>query len=377
MRVGLDLTALMEQATGVDRYLLALLEGLAAVDRENRYLVFINREDRERLPPLPRNFEVARASTRQRPVRLGWQQVGLPVVGAARRLDVVHSPSFILPVADRRTRHLLSVHDLTSFSHPRLHEPLRRSWPYKAAVRASVRLAQCISVPTEAVRHELLRRFARLDPARVRVIPYGVSGRFRPEAVERAPAIRRRLGLGSPYLLFVGTIQPRKNLELLLEAYRRLVVGQAIAEDLVIAGKPGWDYERVMTLARTPPLAERVHLLGYVDDRLLPGLYAGARAVVYPSLEEGFGFPPLEAMACGVPVVSTSTPALAENLAGAAELAPADRPEAVASAIARVVGDERLRERLRRDGLALSDRFRWEDVARQTIGCYRELARAG
>jgi glycosyltransferase involved in cell wall biosynthesis len=374
VKIGIDLTALMREATGVDTYLLQLVAALGAYDRRNRYVIFVNREDRDRLPALPESFTVVRASTRNRLARLGWQQVALPIVGAARHLDVVHSPSFILPLADRRARHVLTIHDLTSFSHPWLHEPLRRSTLYRAAVIASIRLAQRICVPSYAVRNELLRLVFGVHAYRIRVIQHGVSAGFRPEAAAEAPIVRRRLGLSSPYVLFVGTIQPRKNLELLLETYRRLVVAEAIEEDLVLAGQPGWDCERVVALARTPELRNRVHLLGYVDQSALAALYAGARAFVYPSLEEGFGLPPLEAMACGVPVVASSTPALAENLAGAAELVPANRPEALAEALVRLLRDDRLRERRRREGLDRVKRFRWEQAARAAVGCYEELA---
>ncbi|MDQ6751712.1 MAG: glycosyltransferase family 4 protein [Actinomycetota bacterium] len=377
MKIGVDLTALMRQGTGVDTYLLQLVQGLGVVDRRNRYVIFVNREDRDRLPALPASFTVVRACTRNRLVRLAWQQVALPLVAAARRLDVVHSPSFILPVVDRRARQVLTIHDLTSFSRPGLHDRLRRSWPYRAAVRVSIRLAACICVPSNAVRDDVLRLVSGVQPDRIRVIRHGISSEFRPEAVGEAQGVRTRLGLASPYLLFVGTIQPRKNLELLLEAYRRLVLTTAIEEDLVLAGQTGWDCEQVIALARTPELRRRVHLLGYVDQRALPGLYAGARAFVYPSLEEGFGLPPLEAMACGVPVVASTSPALAENLAGAAELIPADSAEALAEALVRLLGDDRLHARRRREGLDRVKHFSWEHAARATIGCYEELAGAG
>jgi len=367
----------MRQATGVDTYLLRLVEALGIVDPQNRYVIFINREDRDRLPALPENFRVVRACTRNRLVRLGWQQVALPIVRVARQLDVVHSPSFILPLADRRAMHVLTIHDLTSFSHPWLHERLRRSRPYQAAVIASIRLAELICVPSHAVRDELLRLVSGVRADRIRVIKHGVSDEFRPQPEEQARTVRDRLGLSSPYVLFVGTIQPRKNLELLLESYRRLVAGDAITEDLVLAGQLGWDSERVISLARTPELRNRVHLLGYVDQGALAALYAGARAFVYPSIEEGFGLPPLEAMACGVPVVASSTPALAENLEGAAELVKPDRPEALADALIRVLCDDPLRERRRREGLDRVKRFRWEQAARATVGCYEELAGAG
>lgn len=207
VKIGIDLTALMREATGVDTYLLQLVQALGVVDRRNRYVIFVNREDRHRLPALPVSFTVVRASTRGRLVRLGWQQVALPLVAAARRLDVIHSPSFILPVADRRVGQVLTIHDLTSFSQPALHDRLRRSWAYRAAVMASIRLAARVCVPSDAVRGEVLRLVSGLQAGRIRVIRHGISSEFRAEAIGDAPGVRTRLGLSAPYLLFVGTIQ--------------------------------------------------------------------------------------------------------------------------------------------------------------------------
>lgn len=376
MRIGIDATALLPEATGVDTYILELVEGLAAVDRCNHYSILVNREDRERFSRLPRNFEVVPAASRNRFVRLGWQQAALPLVRAGSRLDLVHSPSFILPVADRHAKHVLTIHDMTSFTHPLLHERLRRSRLYRAAIVASIRLAGRVCVPTEAVRESVLDLVDGVDPRRVRVVRHGVSERFCPEALGQAPLARRLLGLPSSYVLFVGTIQPRKNLGLLLEAYRRLAVAGAIEEHLVLAGRLGWGFEPVLEFARCRELRERVHLLGYVDGSMLPALYAGARALVYPSLDEGFGLPPLEAMACGVPVLASSAPALAENLAGASELVPAGRSEALADGLIRVLQDDELRERRRREGFARARCFSWKQSARETLACYQELAGA-
>jgi alpha-1,3-rhamnosyl/mannosyltransferase len=209
------------------------------------------------------------------------------------------------------------------------------------------------------------------------VIPHGVSDEFRPDACQHVVSNGSRLRVPAGYVLYVGTIEPRKNLELLLECYGRLVVAGAVDEDLVLAGRLGWDYERVVALASAPSLRDRVHLLGYVDQGALAGLYAGARVFVYPSLEEGFGLPPLEAMACGVPVVASTAPALVENLDGAAELVHVDSPDALGDALLRMLRDKQLWETRRREGLARAERFRWEESARATLACYEELGGTG
>ena len=373
MRVGLDLTALLPEATGVDTYMLELVRHLAQADQANSYSVFVNREDRDRLPQLPERSKLYTTSTRNRGARLAWQQAGLPVLAAARRLQVVHSPAFILPLAARHVGHVLTVHDLTSFSRPETHLPLRRSRMYLAAVRASIRRADRICVPSHAVAAELRRLEPTLSPGRVRMIPHGVSSRFGPAGAQQAERVRQQLELRRPYVLYVGTIQPRKNLEMLLEAYRRLICSSEADVDLVLAGMLGWDYHGVLARAASPELRGRVRLLGYVDEELLPGLYAGARLLAYPSLEEGFGLPPLEAMACGTPVVASQSGALMENLRGAAELVPVDTPVVLMEAMHRLLTDARLHEARRRAGFDRAQRYSWQHAARATVACYREL----
>jgi glycosyltransferase involved in cell wall biosynthesis len=206
------------------------------------------------------------------------------------------------------------------------------------------------------------------------VIPHGIGERFRPPSAERVEAVRARLGLPRRYVLYVGTLEPRKNLTVLLEAYARLVTGGRVDEDLVLVGRLGWERSELMRAAAHDAIRGRVHVTGWVEDDVLPVLYAGARAFVYPSIEEGFGFPPLEAMAAGVPTVSSDTSSLRENLAGAAELVAPTDVVALTAALGRVLADERLRAKLVRAGLERAGSFRWDESARSTLRCYAELA---
>lgn len=371
MRIGLDLTALLPQPTGVDRYLVGLLSALAEIDRDNRYTIFVNRGDRRsaRLPP---NFALRTLSLRSRGARFAFQQVALPVAAAMCRLDVLHSPSFFLPIVRGRGRHLLTVHDMTSFSHPDLHVRLRRHPVYRAGIAASIRRADLVSVPSAFVASELRRTVPGLSANRVRIIPYGVGREFYARAATDVERVRERLRLPTRYVLFVGTIEPRKNLETLVAAYR-LLVSEGYDEELVLAGRLGWGYSDLIAQLEAPALRGRVHLPGYVDAVDLPALYAGASAFVYASRAEGFGFPPLEAMATGVPVIASNTSSLAENLAGAAELVPVGRADILAAALRRVLRDTDVRDRLRASGHRRAADFSWERTARATLDCYREL----
>lgn len=206
----------------------------------------------------------------------------------------------------------------------------------------------------------------------------GIGEEFRlcdPVSVREVVA---RLKLPQPYILYVGTLEPRKNLPALVESYRRLVEAGAIKERLVLAGKLGWGYEALLEQIRVPALRGRVHLAGYVDQKDLPAVYAGARLFVYPSLHEGFGFPPLEAMACGVPVISTRSSSLAENLEGAAELVAPGDISGLADAMQRLLADHTLRAKRQGQGLEQARQYRWEQTARETVKSYQaamEMAR--
>jgi glycosyltransferase involved in cell wall biosynthesis len=371
VHVALDLTALLPTPTGVDVYLRRLLEHLGRLDRASRYTVFVNREDRGTFAGvLPANFTIAALALRPRPVRFAFQHLVLPAAVRARGIDVVHSPAFLMPFARAGARHVVTVHDMTFFSHRAQHSRLHRSAPFLRLVAASLRRADLVVVPSGAVRADVLRLAPTVAPTRIRVVANGVGAAFRPQAPAAVAAAVARLGIREPYVLYVGTLEPRKNLVRLLDAYERL----APREQLVLAGRLGWDAAPLRARLTAPALRGRVHLTGYVPEDDLPALYAGARAFVYPSLAEGFGLPPLEALACGVPVVASTDPALAENLADAALLVDATDTGALADAMRRVLADDALRATLRERGRARAATFGWERTAAGTLACYRELA---
>ena len=375
MKVAIDLTALLPVATGVDTYLKQLVLHLGRVDRHNAYIVFVNFADRRLFDGfLPLNFSVRPFCLRPRPARLLFQQAGLPVAAKALGVDVVHSPSFVMPFYRGTQRHLLNVYDMTFFSLPDCHTALHRSAMFQRIVSSSICRADMVSVPSRATQNEILRLMPEVSPDRIRVVAAGVNDEFTPATTDKVLTETKRLGVPWPYILFVGTIEPRKNVRRLLESYRKLIAGGAHGEHLVLAGRLGWDYDDVLAQLDAPDLRGRVHLLGYVPQRDLPWLYRGARLFVFPSLQEGFGFPPLEAMACGVPTIASRSTSLTENLEGAAELVPPENVNALATAMRRLLSDESLRAQCTRDGLMRAATFRWEETARQTLRCYQDLA---
>ncbi len=380
LHIAIDLTALLPETTGVDVWLLRLVLHLPNVDSENHYTIFVNREDRGRLSGrLPANLALRSCCVRSRLVRAAVQQVWLPWELASGAYDVLHSPSFLMPLwpghgKRGRPKHLLTVHDMTFFSMPQVHNRLRGSAAFRNAVAASIRRADLVNVPSDAVRQDLPRWVPEIPLERIRVIPYGIDGRFCPAPAGEVAEHINRMCMPQPYLLFVGTIEPRKNLPMLLEGFRRFLQFGRRTYHLVLAGRKGWDSETVYRLAASSELAGSVHFLGYVADEDLPWVYRGASVFVYPSLYEGFGFPPLEAIACGVPVITSQGSSLEENLRGAATMVSPSDPEALAHALNRLLTNESPRREQIRMGLDRAREFHWNRTAQLVVNCYRELA---
>jgi glycosyltransferase involved in cell wall biosynthesis len=372
-RVAIDLTALLPVRTGVDRYLTELVTHLGRIDSTTQYSLYLNLADRSEFDRLPRNFVIHGWCARPRAVRFAFQQFVLPVACAASSTDVLHSPAFLMPICRGRVRHLVTVHDMTFFTMPEVHGRLHRSAAFRRLVRDSIRRADLINVPSAATREALLTQVAGLQADRIRITPLGVSTDYAPGAADDVARATRRLGLPDHYMLYVGTITPRKHLDLLVRSYRELLRSGNWPEHLVLAGAPGEAMPALDSLLRDPALQGRVHLTGFVPETDLPWVYRGARLFVYPSFGEGFGLPPLEAMACGVPVISMAHTSLRENLEGAADLVAPDDIDALTSALRRLLTDETWRARRRADGLDRAQRFRWDMTARKVLACYEEL----
>jgi glycosyltransferase involved in cell wall biosynthesis len=377
MRVAIDLTALNARASGIDRYLLGLVRSLAFLDRGAVFFIFINAEDRARfagLHRLPAHCHIRPCCFRPRVFRLFFQQVLQPLLLYALRIDVLHSPTFIMPAWRGKARHVLTIHDMSSFVLPHCHPPFRRGPLYERFVSESIRRTDLVTVPSSSVKADILRFVGDVSEARIRVIACGIDEAFHPRAAAEVTPVLRHLGLPAPYVLYLGTLDPRKNLATLIDAFAELVAGGR-SEHLVLAGDVGWSPNELLSHVARNGLEHRIHLPGYIAEADLPFVYAGAALFVYPSLLEGFGFPPLEAMAMGVPVVASETSSLRENLAGAATLVPSGDVRQLANAMRILLTDEAERASAVEAGLKRSQSYRWDRFAGKTFACYEELCR--
>jgi glycosyltransferase involved in cell wall biosynthesis len=361
MRIGIDARLWGEPRSGIGRYTRSLVEALVKLAPEERWVLYLDRPARD----LPADVE---ARCLPWPQRLLWTLWAAPRDLARQPVDLFHGVTgFELPGA-RGAPLVTTVHDLVPFRFPRL-VPWRHRWAVRALLGSALRRARRVITVSSATRDEVLARY-RLAPERVHVVPEAAAPHFAPPPDAEVRRVGERYGLGAPYVLFVGLLEPKKNVPALLGAVARLRArGGWGPATLVLVGAPGWGSEVAAEVARLD-LEGVVKRLGAVPDADLPALYAGAHAFAFPSLWEGFGLPVLEAMASGAPVVASRRGALPEVTGGAALLVePA--PEPLAEALGQLLADAALRARLREAGLARARGFSWERTAAETLAVYR------
>lgn len=377
MRVLLDVSAVPTEPVGAGVYTLELARGLSR-SAEVALVLLTRRGDEGRWAAIAPGSTLVAAVPPSRPARLAWEQVLAP--GLARRLavDLWHGPHYTMPIR-LTVPAVITVHDLTFFDHPEWHERSKVEY-FRRMIRASTARANgivCVSEFTEARLH------AHTDPVgTVTVIPHGVDhARFAPKLAERSAeagddkdevAALARLGIRAPYIGFLSTIEPRKNVAGLVRAFARIAPSHPDLQ-LVLGGGRGWGVDIVQRAIEHSGVATRIARPGRLDDALVPAFYRHAAAIAYPSFEEGFGLPALEAMACGAPLVTSRGSALEEVVADAALTVTPDDDTAIASALERAL-EPACAAQLRTRGPERARRFRWDDSVDAHIALYQKLA---
>ncbi len=368
MRIGIDARLTHYRQAGISTYTVSLLRALAEVDADDEFTVLQSRKSREHIVTAPN----VRRKSLWTPAHHRWEQVALPLELAPLGLDLLHSPDFIPPF-HRRCRAVVTIHDLAFLRYPEtLTDESRR---YYRQVKRAVESADAVIAVSESTKDDIVELLG--EPERkIAVVYEAAANRFRPvPPADYVEALRARFDVQPGYFLFVSTIEPRKNLLTLLRAYALLHSGRrASLPPLVVAGAKGWLKEPA--LDEMVPLPHgSVRFVGAVTDEELLWLYNGALALTYPSLYEGFGLPPLEAMACGTPVICSNTSSLPEVVGEAGLLvAPLDE-DGWARAMGQVLEDETLRQGISAKGLERVKEFSWEKAARETLAVYRKAVR--
>lgn len=384
MKIGIDYTVGVYQGSGVGRYTRTLVHALAALDHENDYTLLWARargEDGAELPRLdsaqhfPANFRARRLPLNARLLTAGWHRLRLPVPleTFSGPLDLLHAPDFVAPPT-RRARRIITVHDLTFLVVPEHAHPDLRAY-LEAVVPRNVRSADHIFADSAATKADLQRLLA-VPEERVSVAYVAAEARFRPFSdAERTAARAALAGIGvpeGPYLLIVGTLEPRKNHVGLLRAFAQLRQ-RGLPHRLIVAGKRGWLYEPIFAEHAALGLGDSVRFLDFTPDPLLPALYACADLLLAPSFYEGFGIPLLEAMGAGTPTIISDRPSLPEVAGGAARIVSLADPGELAEAIWGLLHDEAERARLRTRGLARVRDFDPLAIAAGVLARYRAM----
>jgi len=351
LQVAVDGSGLEQPRAGVGVYTTEILRSLA-VDRPDCRLVVYAPDDAT-VPSAPG------ISVRSIPrTRFFGRHVQWPSRLRKARPDAFFGPVGALPLGDVGCPSVVTIHDLAIYKNPDWF-PRRQPLATRLVVPRSVARADALIAVSEHTAHDLVDMFS-VDPARIDVVSHGVGKRFHPLAPEDLVETKARLKLPDRFILFVGTIQPRKNLPTLLEAWAMM----RDRPDLVVVGSWGWRFEAIRQ--QMERLGPRVHHISSLDPAQLPAVYNLARVVAHPAWYEGFGLPPLEAMACGTPVIVSDRSSLPEVVGEAGMVVPADDPDAWRDALERLLGDASLAAGMRRLGILRAAEFSWSRAAAQT-----------
>ncbi|MBI4948735.1 MAG: glycosyltransferase family 4 protein [Deltaproteobacteria bacterium] len=368
LQIAFDGRVIRAGKSGVGVYAESLLSALSSIDKKSAYKVLSN----EVFKSLSRNFSSVQTnvSIESHPFGDLWEQFYLPAYLKGNKVDVFHSPTFHIPFVSGRFKKVVTIHDLVSFRTPQT-QPRGFTLYSRFMTRFASLSADAIIVPSRTVKSELVG-LLNVSPEVLHVIPEAPRGMFRPASRAECESVKSKYGLSGSFILTVGSIEPRKNIPSLIRAYSLLRQRGKTRHKLVICGAKGWmrEHERIQGLIGDLGIGNDVVFTGYVPDEDLPAMYTLADLFVYPSLYEGFGLPPLEAMACGCPVVASNCSAIPEVVGDAGVLVEPMDADGISEAMQSVMEDEGLKRRLCAAGFARAREFSWEKTARETLKIY-------
>lgn len=371
MNIALDGMPLGSQLTGVGHYTFELARSLALAAPADQFtLVSPLTTSPFEVVNEPRPANLSLKKLERSLVNRRWWSVGLPLFLRRNRFDLFHGTNYEIPLWSK-TPTVVTIHDLSLFLHPEAHEPhlVRRA---KWRLPLMARSASKIVTPTEAVKSEVCERL-NIDPEKVAVTHEAPRAVFTRREPAETVTTRKRLGIADDFILSVGTLEPRKNLQRLVDAFEIVSKSTPLTPQLVIAGGRGWLMDDFAGSLKSRGLNEKIRFTGYLNDDELCALYSACKLFVYPSLYEGFGLPPLEAISCGAPVITSNIPSIKEAVGNAARLIDPKDTRDLAKAIIELLQNEEAQQQLAKAGRERVKNFTWERTALRTLEVYRKL----
>ncbi len=377
MRIAIDISQVVYKGTGVAKYTAELVRKLLEIDKANRYLLFgmslrrqkVLKDFAESVLPLNSRAMVKILPLPQKAGQILWNKLHwVDIEQFTGRIDIFHSSDWLQPPA--RAKKVTTVHDLVVYKYPQTSHPdIIRA--HKERLHWVKRECDLVFADSEASKNDLVN-ILKFNQSKIEVVYAGLGEEFKKAKKEEVDRVRKKYGLFDDYILTVGTLEPRKNLEKVIKAFEQilrhpLIVSRKLPLELVTVGKTGWQ-EKL-------PQTRHIRSLGYIDQKDMPALYSGASLFVYPSLYEGFGLPVLEAMACGVPVVTSERGSLKEIAGDAALMVDPEETEDIAVKMIRIFMDEKLKSELIQRGLENAVGFTWKKTAEKVLSHYKKLVR--
>jgi len=370
MRIAINSLAMKSEFYGGGRYIKNLIRSLSNLDKANEYIIYASQSGYDEFGGLGENFQYEFAPG-SRPLRLAWEQTFLPWDLKRKKVDLFHGPAFITPLW-KSCCYVVTIFDLAYFLTPETDTLAKRVYFRTLMPRVAKKADSVIAISqnTKADICELLG----VPKSKVAVTYLAADESFYPRTDSlEFRRVQQKYRLGNRYLLFVGLIEPRKNLKLLVEAFVR-ILGNHPEIKLIIGGDLAWGYDDLLGLVRHNHIQERVLFIGRIAPEDLPAVYSHAEAFVYPALLGGFGLPVLEAMACGTPVITARNSSFPEIVGDAGILVDTQRADELEEALSLVLTDKELRGRMKEKGLDRSRLFSWEKTARETLEVYRQIS---
>ena len=375
MNIAIDLTPIPPQKTGVGIYAVNLIRALGNFDNKNQYWIFVKNSHSQDFDPKRENFHIVIYSNilQNKFLRLAWEQVVLPIQLWRKKIELLHSIHYTTPLFAPCKR-VITFHDMTFFLFPEKHVFIKKIF-FRVIIPFSAKKANRLIAVSESTKKDI-ETILGIDGGKIDVVYETIDKIFRP--IEKSFAIsqiKEKYKIKDKFILYVGVLEPRKNISTLIKAYANLIFGNKINHQLIIVGKKGWGCQEIFKIVQNLNLSKKVIFTGYLSEKELVFLYNGADLFVYPSLYEGFGIPPLEALACGTPVLSSNISSIPEVVGEEGILVNPHNIEEISESMYRVLTDEKLRNVLKEKGIRRAKEFSEEKLAKKTIEVYKKVTR--